>query len=69
MYTNLEREIKAAGLSVRAVSSAINMPESTFRYKMTEGEFSIGDAFSIKENVFSKFELEYLFAKSSVAAG
>lgn len=63
MYPNLDREINANGMSWRSVSGAIGMPESTFRNKITSGDFSIGEAFSIKERVFPKYELEYLFEK------
>lgn len=66
MYANLDREIAANGMSWRSVSGAIGMPESTFRNKITTGDFSIGEAFSIKERVFPKYELEYLFEKSEV---
>ncbi len=64
MYRNLDREINANGMSWRSVSGAIGMPESTFRNKITKGDFSIGEAFSIKERLFPKYELEYLFEKS-----
>lgn len=44
-------------------AAELNMPESTFRYKLTEGDFSIIEAFSIKELLFPHYELKYLFAK------
>jgi hypothetical protein len=65
MYPNLERAITESGLSWRAVAKVIDMAESTFRYKMTEGDFSVGDAFSIKANALPKYDLEFLFAKSA----
>ena len=63
MYSNLDRAINECGMSWRSVAAAINMPESTFRYKMTEGDFSVGDAFSIKSRALPKYDLEFLFAK------
>lgn len=63
MFANLNREIGANGMSWRSVASAINMPESTFRNKITNGEFTVSEAFQIKEKVLPKYTLEYLFAK------
>ena len=63
MFGNLNREIGANGMSWRSVSAAIGMPESTFRNKITDGDFSISEAFAIKNRVFPKYTLEYLFAK------
>lgn len=63
MYTNLERAINESGMSWRSVAAAINMPESTFRYKMTEGDFSVDDAFTIKALVLPKYDIGYLFEK------
>lgn len=63
MYANLDREIGANKMSWRSVSTVIGMPESTFRNKITSGEFSIGEAFDIKNLLFPKFTLEYLFEK------
>ena len=64
MFSNLDREINANGMSWRSASAAIGMPESTFRNKIKNGEFSIGEAFAIKERLFPKYTLEYLFAKT-----
>lgn len=64
MFANLDREIGANGMSWRTVASAINMPESTFRSKITSGNFTIDEAFNIKNIVFPKYALEYLFAKT-----
>lgn len=65
MFANLDKEINANGMSWRSVATAIGMPESTFRNKITQGEFSIGEAFTIKELVFPKYNLEYLFKKTA----
>lgn len=64
MYSNLDKEIYANKMSMRSVSSAIGMPESTFRSKITSGDFSISEAFKIKERLFPKYDLEYLFSKT-----
>lgn len=64
MYGNLDRAINESGMSWRSVASSINMPESTFRNKITVGDFSIGEAFSIKSNALPKYDLEFLFKKT-----
>lgn len=63
MYSNLSKEILANGMSWRSTAAAIGMPESTFRNKISCGEFSVAEAFSIKERVLPKYDLAYLFAK------
>lgn len=65
MFSNLDREIAANGMSWRSVSAAIGMPESTFRNKIKNGGFSIDEAFAIKERLFPKYTLEYLFEKTA----
>ena len=64
MFANLDREIGASKMSWRSVSAAIGMPEATFRYKIREGDFTVEEAFLIKERVFPKYELQYLFERS-----
>lgn len=61
MYPNLCKELAANNISNRMAAAEIDMAESTFRYKLTDGEFSIKDAFDIKKNIFPHFTLEYLF--------
>ena len=63
MYQNLNKEILSNGMSWRSVASAIGMPESTFRAKITKGDFSVTEALAIKERVLPKYEMSYLFAK------
>lgn len=63
MYSNLNKEILAKGMSWRSSAAAIGMPESTFRNKISSGEFSVNEAFKIKERLLPKYELSYLFAK------
>lgn len=65
MYGNLERAINECGMSLRSVAAAINMPESTLRYKLKEGGISIEDAFSIKFRVLPKYDIEYLFKQTA----
>lgn len=64
MFANLDREIGANKMSWRSVSAAIGMSESTFRHKITVGNFTIDEAFMIKNRVLPKYSLEYLFEKT-----
>ena len=63
MYNNLNKEILANGMSWRSTAAAIGMPESTFRNKISSGNFSVDEALNIKERVLPKYDLAYLFAK------
>lgn len=64
MFANLDREIGANKMTWRSVSSAIGMPEATFRHKITKGNFTVAEAFLIRERVLPKYTLEYLFERS-----
>lgn len=63
MYNNLNKEILANGMSWRSTAAAIGMPESTFRNKISCGDFSVDEALIIKERILPKYDLAYLFAK------
>lgn len=65
MYYNLEKALKAKGLSVNAAALAIGMPEPTFRGKMTvkDRSFSFEEAVRIKTNLFPEADIFYLFKK------
>lgn len=65
MYANLHDSLKKKGLSVNATASAIKMPEATFRKKLFEREFSIEEAYRIKDNLFPEMDMRYLFEKTS----
>lgn len=61
MYPNLEKELNANHMSMRFVAQAINMPESTFRDKLSKNNISVEEAFNIKNRLLPKYEMEYLF--------
>ncbi|MBQ9460696.1 MAG: hypothetical protein IJU51_02095 [Clostridia bacterium] len=65
MFSNLNKEILSNGMSWRSTAAAIGMPESTFRNKITVGDFTVTEALTIKERVLPKYDLAYLFAKDS----
>lgn len=65
MYKNLDQEISTNKMSWRSVSRAIGMPESTFRNKITDGYFTVDEAFDIKHMLFPKLDIEYLFSKDN----
>lgn len=66
MYKNLERELKAKGLSNNAAAAAIGMPEATFRGKMKieDRSFTVEEAIRIQENLFPEMNIFYLFKVS-----
>lgn len=63
MHKNLEKALRAKGISNNAAAAAINMPEATFRGKMNIAgrSFSIEEAIRIKNNLFPEMEVSYLF--------
>ena len=63
MYQNLKKELGANRLSMRAAAAAIGMAEATFRNKMLRGNFTVTEAFAIKERLLPKYDIEYLFVE------
>lgn len=68
MYNNLNRAISENGMSWRSVADTINMPESTFRNKISNGSFSIEEAFLIKRRALPKYDIGYLFDRTDSIA-
>lgn len=68
MYKNLEKELKAKGISNNAAAAILGMPEATFRGKMTieQRSFTIEEATYIKLNLFPELDLFYLFKNEPV---
>ena len=66
MFANLDKEIGANKMSWRSVASAIGMSEATFRHKITKGNFTVDEAFMIKERVLPKYTLDYLFERTEI---
>lgn len=63
VYPNLDHEISSNKMSWRSVAKAIGMPESTFRAKITSGNFAVEEAFEIRNILFPKYDPEYLFER------
>lgn len=71
MYSHLCEAMRSKGLSHRAVSAAIGMPEPTFRSKIngkTGSGFTVEEAFAIQEHIFPEMNLHYLFARETAPA-
>ena len=51
-------------MSWRSVAAAVGMAEATFRNKITSGNFTVTEAFLIRERVLPKYALEYLFERT-----
>lgn len=65
MYINLINALKNKGISNTAAAATIEMPEPTFRSKISgrsQCGFTIDEAFKIKDNLFPEMDLTYLFA-------
>lgn len=59
---NLEMALKNKGISDEVVCSVLGIHRNTLRNKKTgESEFTISEAFKIKENLLPEYDLEYLF--------
>lgn len=64
MYNNLTAEMKRLKISNREMAQKIGVPESTFAYKMSKGDFTATEAIAIRELFFSNEEYKYLFNKT-----
>ena len=65
LFSNLNKEILSNGMTWRSTAAAIGMPESTFRNKISAGDFTVTEALMIKERVLPKYDFAYLFAKAA----
>lgn len=64
MFKNLDRVIHENHMSINSVASAIGMSESTLRYKLNNGNLSVGEAFQIHSTLFPRYNIFYLFEES-----
>ena len=64
MYKNLQQEMNMEEITQRAMAEYLNVHENTIGNKISgESQFTIEEAFKIKEHFFPKYELQYLFKK------
>ena len=65
MLRNLKAEMVRTDLSVAEMSQTINKSDQTTRDKLAgKSDFSISEAFRIRDAHFPDMDLEYLFAQS-----
>lgn len=65
MYENLKTEMVKKGITQRALANILKIHENTVANKLTgESNFSIEEAFIIKEYLFPQCDLTYLFKKT-----
>lgn len=63
MYANLNRCLMQKGISMNAAAKMLDMPEATFRTKLTERNFNVGEAMKINDHLFPEYDFRYLFKK------
>lgn len=64
---NLQAEMKRKDISIAEIQKILKCSEKTVRNKINEKtEFSIFEAFAIKEKLFPECEIEYLFSKDNL---
>ena len=68
MYTNLKAQMAAQNITIEQVSQLLNVHRNTVANKITAGSFTVEEAFRIKEYLFQKFDLPYLFRRDDPAA-
>ena len=61
MYKNLENVIYENHMSINSAASAIGMTDRTLRYKIDKETFDVSEAFKIRNLLFPKYDLYYLF--------
>jgi hypothetical protein len=64
MYKNLSDSLNKKGISTTAAAKLLNMPEATFRTKLNDRNFTVGEAFEVRDNLFPEYDIRFLFEKS-----
>jgi len=63
MFPNLKAEMARFNVSIDEIAEIANVSLRTARYKLDgESEFTRAEIFKIKNNLFPKLSVEYLFA-------
>lgn len=62
---NLEKALSDKGISKAVVANLLNINRNTVANKISgKTEFTIEEAFKIKEHLLPEYDLEYLFAET-----
>lgn len=62
MYSNLRKELFAAGIPMRAVAELLKIGTNTFSHKMHgKTEFKASEMFAIQRAFFPTLTVDYLF--------
>lgn len=68
MFRNLEAELKRKNLTRSDLADYLGLSPSTISLKMNRrNEFTLKEAFAIKDNFFPEAEFEYLFEAKTTA--
>lgn len=61
MFKNLENAIHENHMTINSAALAMGMSESSLRYKINKESFGVTEAFKIRNILFPKYDLCYLF--------
>ncbi|MGN0613578.1 MAG: hypothetical protein ACI4JB_06710 [Porcipelethomonas sp.] len=61
MFKNLEHAIHESHMTINSAAAAIGMSESSLRYKINKESFGVNEAFKLRNILFPKYDLFYLF--------
>lgn len=65
---NLENALNQKGIAKTVVMNLLNISRSTLDNKLAgRTEFTIDEAFKIKENLLPEYDIEYLFTSNTAA--
>lgn len=65
MYTNLKIELVKKSLTQKEIADYIGIHENSMGNKISNGSFSVEEAFKIKAKFFPECSLEYLFKRTA----
>lgn len=65
MFKNLENVIYENHMTINSVAMATGMNERSLRYKIDKETFNVAEAFRIRNTLFPKYDLCYLFESDS----
>lgn len=63
MYKNLKAQMTAHNVTIEQMSRLLNVHRNTVANKLDGGNFTVEEAFIIKEYMFRQFDLSYLFKR------
>lgn len=67
VYPNLRTAALSKGITQEQMANYIGIRAHSFSYRMTgkQGEFTVSEAFAIRDRFFPNLSIEWLFARAS----